>query len=147
MTSDPVWTCERSVDVDVPAAFAWQFMTDVRNWSDPPAEFTLDGPFAAGTRGATSLPGQPRIGWIIRTVDPGRSYTIDASGGLENAWLLFHWEFDAVSAQQTRLTQRVELSGENGGMYVNDVRAFETNLESGMRRIAAMMVSRAGPNS
>jgi hypothetical protein len=46
MSSAPAWECQRSVDVDVPVSFAWQWMTDVRNWSDPPAEFTLDGPFA-----------------------------------------------------------------------------------------------------
>jgi hypothetical protein len=41
MKAAPVWTCERSVDVDVPAAFAWRYMTIVRNWNDPPAEFDL----------------------------------------------------------------------------------------------------------
>jgi hypothetical protein len=35
--------CERSVGVDVPVEFAWQFMTDIANWSDPPAQFTLEG--------------------------------------------------------------------------------------------------------
>jgi len=36
MTSNAVWVCERSVDAEVPASFAWQYMTDVRNWNDPP---------------------------------------------------------------------------------------------------------------
>ena len=53
MSTESVWTCEQSVDADVAVPFAWQFMTDVGNWSDPPAEFVLEGPFAPGTRGTT----------------------------------------------------------------------------------------------
>ena len=45
---EPAWECQQSVDADVPVSFAWQHMTTVSNWSDPPAEFTLDGPFATG---------------------------------------------------------------------------------------------------
>ena len=37
---------------------AWGYMADVRNWDDPPAEFELDGPFEAGSRGITRMPGQ-----------------------------------------------------------------------------------------
>jgi hypothetical protein len=35
MTSAPAWQCHRSVDVDVSVSFAWQYMTNVSNWSDP----------------------------------------------------------------------------------------------------------------
>lgn len=40
---------EHSVEADVSPAFAWSFRTDVANWNDPLAEFTLEGPFAAGS--------------------------------------------------------------------------------------------------
>jgi hypothetical protein len=141
MSAEPAWSCQHSVDVDVPVSFAWQFMTDVRNWSDPPAEFALQGPFAKGTRGTTRMPGQAAMSWTIRTVDTGRAYTIDASASLETASLLFHWRFDSLTAQRTRLTQRLELSGENAATYIDAIRsAFEANLEPGMRRIAEMMM-------
>jgi hypothetical protein len=143
MNSEPAWICQQSVDVDVPVAFAWGYMTDVRNWSDPPAEFTLEGPFAAGTRGTTRMSVQAAKSWIIRDVDPGRGYTIE-SAFVENALLLVHWQFDALGEQRTRLTQRLELSGENAARYINDIRsAFEPNLEPGMQRIARMMMERA----
>ena len=61
MRHAPLWECERSVEVDVPVAFAWAHMTDIRNWNDPPAEFTLDGPFVDGSRGSTQMPGRPVI--------------------------------------------------------------------------------------
>ena len=59
MSLAPTWECQRSVDVGVPARFAWAYMTDIRNWNDPPAEFALDGPFVEGTRGTTRMPGRP----------------------------------------------------------------------------------------
>ena len=143
MSGEPVWTCQQSVDVDVPVTFAWEFMTDIHNWSDPPAAFALDGPFAPGTRGTTTMPGQPANSWMIGDVDPGRGYTI--VGALDdNAAFLSHWRFDAISDGCTRLTQRLELSGETAPRYVDDIRAaFEPNLEPGMQRIGRMMVERA----
>jgi hypothetical protein len=109
------------------------------------AEFALEGPFAAGTRGTTKMPGQLTNSWIIRDVDPGRAYTIEGSSFLENALLLVHWQFDSLLEDRTRLTQRLELSGENAARYADKIRsAFEPNLEPGMQRIARMMVERAG---
>jgi polyketide cyclase/dehydrase/lipid transport protein len=141
VSTAPAWECQRSVDVDVPAAFAWQYMTDVRNWSDPPAEFALDGPFVSGSSGTTRMPGRPPATWTIRNVEPGRRYTIEGGSFLERATLLFHWRFDAVSDRTTRLTQRVELRGENAAAYVAEVSAgFEPNLEPGLRRIAQRML-------
>jgi hypothetical protein len=140
MNPMPAWTSQCSVDVDVPVSFAWQFMTDVRNWSDPPAEFTLEGPFAVGTCGTTRMPGQPATSWIIRDVDPGRSYTIAGALG-DDALLLFHWRFDALSDRHCRLTQRLELCGDGAAKFVDIVQSgFEANLEPGMRRIAQMLV-------
>ncbi len=144
MSSAPAWECQRSVDVDVPVWFAWTYMTDVGNWSDPPAEFTLDGPFAVGTRGTTRLPGQDTSFWTIGDVDPGRGYTIQGGSFLENASLFCHWRFDPLSEHRTRLTQRLELCGEKAAAYIDDIRsAFEPHLEPGMRRIAQMMTRAA----
>lgn len=132
--------CQCSVDAEVPVSVAWQYMTNVCNWTDPPAEFALDGPFAPGSRGTTRMPGQPPHSWVIRDVDPGNGYTIEGGSFLEGALLLVHWRFDAVSERRTRLTQRMELCGENAARYVDDIRTvFEPNLEPGMRRIAETM--------
>jgi hypothetical protein len=133
----PAWECQCSVECDVPVSFAWYYMTDVSNWSDPPAEFALDGPFADGSRGTTRMPGQPAASWVIRNFEPGKSYTIEGGSFLERALLLSHWRFAGLPGGRTRLTQRMELRGENAAAYVDDIRAgFEPNLEPGMRRIA-----------
>jgi hypothetical protein len=145
MSDAPAWECQRSVDADVPVSFAWTYMANVSNWNDPPAEFSLDGPFAAGSRGTTRMPGQLARGWVIRDVVPGRAYTIE-SPLPEEVLLRFEWRFEEVSDRRTRMTQRIELYGENAAPYVDQIRAgFEPNLEPGMRRIAESMARAAVP--
>jgi hypothetical protein len=143
MGNAPAWECQRSVEADVSVSFAWQYMTNVSNWSDPPAEFELDGPFAAGSRGTTRMPGQPPNTWMIRDVDSGRAYTLEGGSFLDGAVLLCHWRFDPVSNSRTRLTQRLELWGENAATYIDGIRSgFEPNLEPGMKNIAEAMARR-----
>jgi hypothetical protein len=103
---------EHSVDADASPGFAWSFWTDVTNWDDPPAQFVLDGPFAAGSRGTTLLPGQEPVHWTIREVRAGESFILEML--LDRATLCFEWRFDAVSDGKTRLTQRIVLFGDNG---------------------------------
>jgi hypothetical protein len=137
MSVAPPWECQCSIDVDVPVSFAWAYMTDIRNWNDPPAEFALEGPFVEGTRGTTQMPGRPPALWTLRDVEPGRGYTIEHRSFFERAVLLAHWRFDPLSERTARLTQRMELLGENAAAYVAEIKsAFEPNLEPGMRRIA-----------
>jgi hypothetical protein len=143
----PAWSCERSVDADVPVAFAWEYMTDVRNWNDPPAEFSLDGPFASGSRGTTRMPGSPPAEWTIRDVEPGHAYTIEGVVD-EGVVLRVRWFFDRLEGDRARLTQRIELTGDGAARHVAAVRAgFEPNIEPGMRRIAALMTARANERS
>jgi hypothetical protein len=131
---------EYSVEADVSPAFAWQFRTDVSNWNDPPAQFALDGPFEAGSRGTTQLPGQETLHWRIREVRHGESFVTDMQ--LDRATLTFEWYFDRVSEDRTKLTQRILLSGDNAGSYAREVEAgFGPNLPDGMKRIAAEMVT------
>ena len=150
MSDAPAWDCQRSVDADVSVAFAWAYITDVANWSDPPAEFSLAGPFAAGSRGTTRMPGQPARGWVIRNVEPGRAYTVETAL-TDEVLLLFVWRFEELSDRRTRMTQRIEVTGKNAATYVDEIRAgFESNLEPGMRRIAestARAASHADPSA
>lgn len=100
----------------------------MRNWDDPPAQFALDGPFAASSQGTTLLPGQEPLRWRISDVQPGQSYTLETQ--LERAMLSFEWCFDAVSDRRTRLTQRIVLSGDNAAAYAQEVEgSFGANLQ------------------
>ena len=42
---DITWEIAHSVETHAPRAFAWEFMSNVANWNDPPAHFQIDGPF------------------------------------------------------------------------------------------------------
>jgi len=127
---------EFSIEADVSPKFAWHFRTDVANWNDPPASFALEGPFETGSRGTTVLPGQEPLHWLIREVRPFESFVVEMQ--LDRATLSFEWRFDGLSARRTRLSQRIELTGENAAAYVEQVKAgFGPNLADGMTRAAA----------
>ena len=139
---DVAFQIEHSVEVQASPTFAWDWRTDVNNWDDPPAQFQLNGPFAAGTWGATKLPGQEPLRWQIRDVKPGKSFTIEMQ--LDRATLSFEWRFDALSERQTKLSQRIILAGDNGEVYAPQVRAtFGSNLPEGMNRIAKALSAAA----
>jgi hypothetical protein len=127
-----------SVEVQVSRAFAWQYRTDVSKWNDPPAVFTLDGPFEAGSRGTTLIPGQAPMQWRVGEVRPGEQFAIEMP--LDGAMLAFEWRFEELSAQRTRMTQSIVLSGDRAAAYAPQVEAgFGATLADGMRRIAAEM--------
>ena len=110
---------------------------DVKN-DDPPAQFQLDGPFASGSWGTTVLPGQAPLRWQIRDVRPRTSFIIEMP--LDEAVLSFEWRFETVSDHQTRITQRIVLSGVNATAYAEEVQAnFSATLGAGMKRIADEM--------
>lgn len=141
-SADVALRLECSVEADVSPAFAWSFRVDVANWNDPPAKFALEGPFAAGSRGTTLLPGQPPIYWLIREVQLGEFFIIEME--LDRAALSFEWRFEPLPGNKSRLTQRIILRGENASAYVDQVTSgFGSTLSDGMKRIAAE-IERAG---
>ena len=134
------WETTHSVETNARPAFVWQYWTNIANWDDPPAEFELDGPFAAGSRGVTRLPGQEPLRWLIREVTPPNAATIEMS--LDGAALLFEWRFVGLSDGRTRLIQRIVLQGENADMYASQVKAaFTANPSDGMNRLATAMAN------
>ena len=133
--SDTAWATEHSVETTATPAFTWTYMTDVKNWDDPPAEFRLNGSFTSGSLGTTKIPGQAPRQWRLREVKPHDSYTIEIA--LEGAVILCKWVFKELPNSQTRLAQHITLEGENASSYKGDVqRTFDLTLAPGMSRIA-----------
>ena len=129
---------EHSVEADVSVTFAWNFWTDINNWDDPPARFTLEGPFADGSSGTTRIPEHSLIRWRIRDVVPGRSATIAIDLG--GATLGFEWRFEHLANRRCLLTQALRLTGENASAFTDTIRArFDESLPAGMVRIAKRM--------
>jgi hypothetical protein len=96
------WEITHSVETSASPAFAWKYWTTVSNWSDPPAEFELQGPFEAGSR-------------VLRDVCPPTAATFAMP--LAQAVLCFEWRFDALPDGRTRISQRITLEGENEEAY------------------------------
>jgi hypothetical protein len=128
---------EHSVEADVGPEFAWNYWTDIRNWADPPAQFILDGPFSAGAKGTTLIPGQEPTHWVIEAVDSGKSAKISLP--LDRAVFSFEWRFEGLSDCLTKITRRIGVIGENAEAYEAAQSAFSENLPAGMKRIAAAM--------
>ena len=135
-TLEPAWTAAHSVEVAVPRDLAWSWLSKVSNWSDPPAEFAIDGPFADGVRGTTTMPGQPAREWRLRDVRSPETYTVVADLG--GATLSCIWTLEPMGAFHTRLTQALILEGEQAAGFRDAIAAaFGPNLAPGMERIAA----------
>jgi hypothetical protein len=124
-----------SVEARANVEFAWGYWTDVRNWDDPPARFEFAGPFVAGARGLTHLPGQPPIEWFVRDVTPGTVATIEIPA--DGAVLRFQWKFEPAGEGRTLLTQRILLRGAKAENYLGYAKVLEENLPLGMKKMAS----------
>ena len=131
---EPVWQFQHSVQCNAPQKFAWGYWTNIANWNDPPAKFVLDGPFDVGSRLTTTLPGQT---WhsVIRDRKADHEATIEMQ--LADTILSFHWQFEELPENRTRITQRRALSGRNAKSFVAQVSIMEQTAPDGMKKLAA----------
>jgi hypothetical protein len=132
--SEPAWEFQYSIECNATRQFAWRFWTDIANWNDPPAKFDLDGPFQNGARLTTTLPGETLYS-VIRDLQPEREATIEMQ--LADAILSFHWKFEKLTEDRTRITQRLVLSGANAKSFVAQATAMEASVPDGMKKVAA----------
>src|SRR5262245_37364592 len=133
-TSEPAWQFQHSIDCNAPLRFVWSYWTNIANWNDPPATFHLDGPFDVGSQLTTSLPGQT-LHSVIREVIQDRRAIIDMQ--LPEAILSFDWNFESLSVDRTRITQRLSLSGTNADVLVAQASILEGTTPQGMKKLVA----------
>jgi hypothetical protein len=129
--SKSAWTFEYSIECNTSRQFAWSYWTNISNWNDPPARFELDGPFAIGSRLTTTLPGQIMRS-IIRDVQPDRAATIETE--LPDGVLSFQWNFEDLSENHSRITQRLVLSATNAAL-VAQASLMEQSVPLGMNKL------------
>ena len=128
------WSFEHSVECPVPVSFAWQFWTTVDNWRlDADVESVeLQGPFAAGSLGATVSQRSGRVEWRIAAVE-GTSAVIEFPAG--TAVGRCQWSFTDLGGR-TRIRQRMSVAGEGAeslGAQIGPM--FEANIPAGMRKL------------
>jgi len=130
--NDVLWEFNHSVECGAPREFAWKYWTNPENWDDPPARFEFDGPFAAGTKLKTLLPGLT-LESLIESVEPGYGATILLA--YAKATISFRWRFAEVASEMARISQRIELSGTNDASVVEQAVVLERTVPAGMQKI------------
>jgi hypothetical protein len=131
---EPVWDFQHSVECKASRESAWSYWTNIANWDDPPAKFELDGPFGAGSRLTTILPGQT-LHSVIRDVKARREATIEMQ--LPDAIVSFHWSFEELGKDRVQITQRIMLIGRNAKSFVTEASVLERTAPEGVKKLAA----------
>ena len=72
---------------------------------------------------------------VIRDLQPEREAAIEMQ--LPDAILSFHWKFQKLAENRTRITQRLVLSGANAKSFVAEASAMETSVPDGMKKVVA----------
>jgi hypothetical protein len=136
--TESAWSFEHSVNCAVSVEFAWQFWTDVQNWTlDSEIESVeLSGPFTQGTLGATSSRSSGLIQWQIAEIGEGRAVIEFPLAGAMGRCV---WSFEDF-AGHTRITQAWTLQGAQAANYVESVApGLETGIPAGMRKLCRAM--------
>lgn len=137
--SNPAWQFEHSTDCNANNSFVWSFWTDVSNWERLEGKavewIRLEGPFVEGTSGATKMPGQDPQHWNITQLEPERSATIEMP--LDGAVFYNVMAFESISPNQTRITQRMSLTGPKAPDFAKGMHAFEISAPQGLAKLAS----------
>ena len=132
-----MWSFEHSVECAVDRTFAWQFWTNVKNWTvvDPAVEaVTLDGGFVAGTTGTTKPVNMEPVNWQLAEVQDGESALVEIPA--PGATAKFQWTFADAGSGGTRITQQASIEGERADDYAEFGRGLEMGIPPGMQRLA-----------
>ncbi|MEV4310682.1 SRPBCC family protein [Actinocrispum sp. NPDC049592] len=111
-------------DASTDAVYAlWADVTRWAEWDTSIVGITIDGPFAAGSRGTMTIEGMPPIPYTLTEVTVGRSFSDETA--IPGAVLRFGHVVETVDGGRTKVTHRVEIEGENaaelGPMVTGDV--------------------------
>ena len=138
---DEVWAFEHSIECLVTAEFAWRFWTDVNNWRlDADIESVeLNGPFAAGSAGATITRSMGRIEWRIVEVQEKTGALLETP--VRSSRMQFRWKFEDLG-ERTRITQRISIGGDEAVSLVNEIAPMmERGAPGGMQKLCQVMAA------
>ena len=133
------WELRHSIIADADRRTVWEFVSNIDNLAriegDAVESMTLDGPFQAGTRGATKMRGEAPTHWRLAEVEPPERATYEME--LSGAVVRFVWTYEELSDGRTRLTQHIALEGPGAEAYVPFMEEhFVGNIPKGMERLA-----------
>jgi len=133
------WELKYSVIANANRQTVWAWHSNIDNWvrfeGDAVESITLDGPFQAGTKGTTKMPGQDPTHWrLVEVESPERTVT---EVELTEAVVRITWTFEELPNDRTCLTQHMVLEGSGSEAYVSMMEeGFARNIGPGMEKIA-----------
>lgn len=107
--------CTASAIVEARADAVWRVLSDVARWPEWSPTMTWVQPLGEwseltpGTRTRIKQPGLPVNLWVVRTIEPGRSFTWTTGNPLFTVH--GHHAVDLVDAGRTLVTLRIAESG------------------------------------
>jgi uncharacterized protein YndB with AHSA1/START domain len=140
------WELKHSVIANANRETVWEFISNIENLArlegDAVESITLDGPFQAGTKGTTKMPGQAPTHWRLVEVEPPERTVTEID--LNDAVVRFTWTYEEMPGSRTRMSQHMELEGPGAQAYVPVMdQHFAPNLGKGMERLAAEIAGSA----
>jgi hypothetical protein len=133
------WELKHSVIANANRETVWEFISHIENGAriegDAVESMTLDGPFQAGTKGTTKMPGQEPTHWRLVEVEPPERTVTEIE--LNDAVVRITWTYEEMPDGRTRLSQHMALEGPGAQAYVPVMEQhFAPNLGKGMERLA-----------
>jgi hypothetical protein len=137
------WSVEHTEYTTASPASIWALWSDVEGWpawDSGLAGASLEGPFAAGSRGRVKPAGGPKVGFELTSVEPESGFA-DVTR-LPLARMSF--EHAAVrEGDRTRLTHRATISGLATPLFARLIgRGIARDLPDTMRELARMAADR-----
>lgn len=140
------WSTEASADSQASARAVWNLWSSPNTWNewDEGVEHcTLEGPFAASSRGTLKPAGGPAARFRLTEVEPERGFA-DLTQ-LPFTTLEFHHTVEPLPAGGVRITHRVRIRGLLAPLLGRTLgKSLETGLPATVRSLARMAESRAG---
>jgi uncharacterized protein YndB with AHSA1/START domain len=108
---------EETRAIAAPAEVVWRILTDLERWpawTRSMSKIEPDGPLAVGMTARVKQPRVPAVTWTVTEVDPGRSFTWEATAtGLRT--VAEHVVVDGAAGTST-VTLRIDTTGPAAGM-------------------------------
>ena len=136
-----MWRFAHTVACQADVGFAWEFWTDVENWSLDAAvdRVWVQPAFLPGALGTTLTRDGARTQWRITDLEPPTTAHLEIPA--PGATLHITWTFRPEGGRST-LTQGMHLSGKRVSDYEQDIAAtMEATVPAGMQQLAGAIDS------
>ncbi|HEX8051388.1 MAG TPA: SRPBCC family protein [Thermoleophilaceae bacterium] len=137
------WTTEHTEYTSASPQRIWELWSDVSTWplwDEGLERVTLDGPFAAGTKGRLKPAGGPAVGLELTDVRPGAGFSDVTRLPLAR----MRFEHSAVrDGERTRVTHRVTITGPGTPLFSRLIgRGIANDLPQTIGTLARMAAER-----